>query len=80
MTAYRSIVRAIEQYLSNCQPQTLTTGQCDAQLTDLGLVAVRQLVDHLVDLGCLASLDYVHAFGMLMCHDQVVVRRRVTKV
>ncbi len=56
------------------QSLPLATGQPRATLADLGLIAVRQFLDHLVDLRRLAGLDDLFEARMGVGHDEVVVK------
>ena len=66
-------LRPLEQRSGNGEALPLPARQPGPPFPDLRLIAVRQLLDHLVDLGGLAGEDDVLEAGMRVGHDQVVV-------
>ena len=62
-----------EQCAGNGDALTLAAGESGATLADLGLVAIWQFVDEVVDFGSFAGIDDVVEAGVGMRHDQVVV-------
>lgn len=64
---------ALQERAGNRQSLALTAGQPTAALSDLGLVAVGEFLDGIVDLGQFCRLDDALEGGMRVGGKQVVV-------